>query len=431
MRDEATEVESNSTWDNIPSAEEFLIDDCVWEGRVTYCVMSNGDCSIGGSTGNSINRAELTTAIGASFRDHPDAQTNLLAFNGFYGAGIVNTAASLGINSQSGEGFKISKLQVFNVWGYGTPLYFIATGSNLCEADGCIFETNTAGDAGFIYGASALVRNSLFVKHENVSTHNEIAFVANGATAINCTFVHVGGGNVTNGILGGYAAATLANCAVVGALNIYGGTAPTVTTSYTDLASAGGFTGGIAFDGTTFADVSSAIHDLKLVTGSPLIDVGTDDATYAYEDIVGTARPQGSATDVGAWEFVSGGGGGSITGSGALAAGAASADGAGVSLSTGTGALLSGPSSLSGVGGDITGTGVLEASSASVSGSGTISGEETGHVVVGAVSYAKKIIPLAEITGFGRLVSAPSKMSGRAAVNWDDQNTLALLLIAA
>ncbi len=428
LRD-SSEVASNSTWDNTPGTEDFTIDSCIWEGRV-FGALTDA-FSLGGSTTSLSKYTKLTPVIGGSFIDDVNAATNPLRFDNGVGASIVNNSYGSGIDNNANEAFRLENLQIANVYYYGVCATFINT-LQPGSMSRCILEQFGPGPAFQIYGSGAVATNSVAI-HRNAGTINNIALVMNSSRAVNCLFVRPS--DLTPaiaGVTGVYAAASLKNCGVFGASAVYSGTDPNSTTNLTDLASpAGGWTGGVAFDNTTFENTLDGTHDFRPVSGSALIDAGTTDVIYGTPDIIGTVRPVGSAYDVGPWEFVSGGGGGSITGSGALAAGAASADGAGVSLSTGTGALLSGPSSLSGVGGDITGTGVLAASSASVSGSGTISGEETGHVVVGAVSYAKKIIPLAEITGFGRLVSAPSKMNGKAVANWDDQNTLALLLIAA
>jgi len=56
-----------------------------------------------------------------------------------------------------------------------------------------------------------------------------------------------------------------------------------------------------------FQNVNDATRDFRLVTGAAMKDTGTTDATNAANDIAGTARPSGSAYDVGCWEFVAAG----------------------------------------------------------------------------------------------------------------------------
>jgi len=53
---------------------------------------------------------------------------------------------------------------------------------------------------------------------------------------------------------------------------------------------------------------SSTPYDFHLQSGSPAIDAGLTLSQVPY-DFDGTARPQGSAYDIGAYEYVSGGGG--------------------------------------------------------------------------------------------------------------------------
>lgn len=53
--------------------------------------------------------------------------------------------------------------------------------------------------------------------------------------------------------------------------------------------------------------VNPAIHDYRLQAGSPAINMGTTLAAVPV-DFLGVARPQGAAYDIGAYEFVGGGG---------------------------------------------------------------------------------------------------------------------------
>lgn len=61
----------------------------------------------------------------------------------------------------------------------------------------------------------------------------------------------------------------------------------------------------IPYDGTTFTSATTGSEDLRLVSGSPLIDAGADlTASGITDDILGVARPQGSSYDIGAYELV-------------------------------------------------------------------------------------------------------------------------------
>lgn len=72
--------------------------------------------------------------------------------------------------------------------------------------------------------------------------------------------------------------------------------------TYTDVAIPS-----IPYSTSTFVSVTSGSEDFTLASGSGLIDVGTDlSGSGVTTDIVGTARPVGSAYDVGAFEDNSG-----------------------------------------------------------------------------------------------------------------------------
>ena len=75
-----------------------------------------------------------------------------------------------------------------------------------------------------------------------------------------------------------------------------------------------------AWQGATSGDAHSINTDPQLTgtftipTTSPCKDTGTSMATYFTVDYAGISRPQGAAWDIGAYEYVTGGGGGSQSG---------------------------------------------------------------------------------------------------------------------
>lgn len=69
--------------------------------------------------------------------------------------------------------------------------------------------------------------------------------------------------------------------------------------------------GGLVTDDPLYTSESTP-PDYELQSGSPCIDAGKTIAAVTV-DYAGTSRPQGSAYDIGAYEFASGGGGGSFT----------------------------------------------------------------------------------------------------------------------
>jgi hypothetical protein len=59
----------------------------------------------------------------------------------------------------------------------------------------------------------------------------------------------------------------------------------------------------VAYDTGTFVSVTAGSEDYRLAVGSPLLDVGPDfSALGITDDLVGVARPQGAASDIGALE---------------------------------------------------------------------------------------------------------------------------------
>ena len=117
-------------------------------------------------------------------------------------------------------------------------------------------------------------------------------------------------GSSTTGIGLNYSGgSTLKNCAAFGfatAVAYANSSGATFTTCATDQASPPtGWTGSVAFSTATFLNVTSGSEDLRLASGSALIDAGTTDATNMPLDIFGTSRPTGSAYDIGPHEYVS------------------------------------------------------------------------------------------------------------------------------
>lgn len=62
------------------------------------------------------------------------------------------------------------------------------------------------------------------------------------------------------------------------------------------------------------ADTGFTLNDLMPSSSSPVVDVGATLGSPYNVDFAGTSRPQGSAYDIGAMEYTTGGGGGSASG---------------------------------------------------------------------------------------------------------------------
>lgn len=289
-------------WEDASPAN-LVTADQIWQGQCfnqEFFSSSAALLSVSGSTTDATRYKELTTYAGASFIDNANAQTNALRYNASNGAAIRGTYAWAGPVSVNESYFRISKVQIQS----STAVAFNGGGTTGMVMDKCIVENSgTSNEALKTYG-SCTVKNSLIVGRSS----GVIALLSNGTNAYNCTFARTGSGtaNIFNG---SYGASTLKNCAFFGAAATLAGgsTSKTYTTCYTDTSSPPSGCTTVAYDtstGSGFENKTDSTRDFRIKTGSALLDVGTTDTTNAANDIVGTARPQGSAYDVGAWELV-------------------------------------------------------------------------------------------------------------------------------
>lgn len=110
---------------------------------------------------------------------------------------------------------------------------------------------------------------------------------------------------VTYGLYRTAGTVTAKNCYAKGT-TAYNGTITKTTCASSDTTGSAGLQS-IAYSTSQFTNVTAGSEDLSLVSGSALIDVGTDTSGDAApldftDDIIGTAR--GGTWDVGAFEFV-------------------------------------------------------------------------------------------------------------------------------
>ena len=286
--------------------------DQVWQGKVKNQVFSSTGTllTISGTTVDATHYVELTTDTGASFLDHANVRTNALRYNEANGACIKITGAWTNSVVIDQSYTRVSKLQFASTsTGSGAKAPFSlgnGAGAAFCDINQCIFEgyspSSASSGAGAlsIYGTENRVRNSLIVQ----KTSTDMAFIAQlsaGASAHNCTLVSLGT-TLSNGLYAIYGTGTLSNCYIGGVSAPKTGSASlTVTTCHTN-ATASGYTT-TAFSTSIFENITDGTHDLRLKSGSALIDVGTTDSTYAASDISGLARS--GTYDVGAWEAAS------------------------------------------------------------------------------------------------------------------------------
>lgn len=292
------------SWEDAAPAN-LVTSDQIWRGEIKAA--SDGfsaALSISGSTSDSTRYKELTTAAGASWRDNANVQTNALKYNSANGCYI---AANLGgytnlININENYS-RISNLQLSST-GNTQCLGMGATG---VDVNNCILEGAKSAVMSMTAGT---LRNTLVVQRQT-SASSICTFT--GGAAYNCTFVTPSDLAKSTSAFGGsgYGTITLQNCAIFGATNLRTGSHPTFncTTCVGDVTYSGVTT--VAYDtstGSGFQGTTNAAGDWRIKSSSAMVNAGTTDATNAPIDIAGTARPSGASYDVGAWEYVSGGG---------------------------------------------------------------------------------------------------------------------------
>jgi hypothetical protein len=271
--------------------------------------------SITGITTDATRYIELTTEAGASFADNVNVQTNALRANASNGA-FITTDVTFNYTINCNVAFtRFSKLQIEAQSASGEPIIMSGSAHD-CWIDRCIIETNNAFyclDNGG--GDRMKLTNSLLICRTASNTVGLAKFFQD-CTIVNNTFVIPSDlAAATYGIDFSFPNnVTIRNNAFFGVTNVWD-TAPTGTlvcqTNYTDANSPPSGWTDIAYDtstGSGFQNTANSTRDFRIKTGSALLDVGTTDSTNAATDIAGTARPQGSAYDAGAWELVSGGG---------------------------------------------------------------------------------------------------------------------------
>lgn len=298
-----------ATFPGVPAeGNAYNIGPVIWRGELLKqeFVSTSTAVNISGKTTSATCYAVMTAAPGASFLDHSDKATNPLRCDATKGATINVTGAAAAVAVQQ-KYTRIFKLQIANTnTGASGAAALVMNGSgNNCDVDQCITEShNTSASTGTFTmdGAGNTLRNSLVVQHRSATPTAIIAALINGAAGYNVTMVSTQT-KLTNGLKTQYVAGVLKNVAIFNVTNATDGVSPpTVTSCFTDGAGAG-FTV-VALDGV-FENTAFGTHDLRLKAGSPLVDVGVVDATHAATDILGTARPAGASSDVGAHEVPS------------------------------------------------------------------------------------------------------------------------------
>jgi hypothetical protein len=296
-------------WEDAAPAN-LVTADVIWRGELKKQTFSNTSgtlLTISGSTVDSTHYKELTTAPGASFRDHPNVATNPLRPDGNHGALLICGGSYLdGI--QCGEYYtRFTNLQIQGTnyraytlngnYGGSTSGQIISN----CLIEGSTY--NSSSSAVIKTSYSGTILNTLVVGIYTASGRTVIE-CPNVATFKNCTFISLGG-TTTFVYTISYSSVTVINCAAFGFTNANetSGT-NTITTSYTNASANTTNWSTTTFDTTTgsgFENITSGTYDFRLKSTSALLGVGTID-TDTFYDVRGYARNNGSY-DIGAWEF--------------------------------------------------------------------------------------------------------------------------------
>lgn len=254
-----------------------------------------------GHTTDSTHTITMTTATGQSFRDNAGVQTNALRYNASNGVGFRQTGGYNYVVQLDGEYIFVSNLQIKATPGTAVIALHIHFAN--CKVDGCLCQG---------YGANCLqvaqipVTNCVLIGSGSINP-----LYCEGGNIVNCTIVAPSdNGTPPNaGITIGYHSSSVENCAVFGCTNAdetFSGGSISATTCMTDVASPPtGFTQ-VTY-ANQFENTATATLDLRLKSGADCINAGTTATTYipAAVDVAFTSRPQSTAWDIGAWEFVS------------------------------------------------------------------------------------------------------------------------------
>lgn len=285
---------------DLVSGDTAQIGQCFNDSEFTSAA---GLLTLTGHTTDATHTITLTTGTGQSFRDNSGAQTNELRYNASNGVGIRLTGGYDAAIVVLDTNVFIQGLQVTGTPALNSSRAMITAGSGTVVVDDCILEGSGANGPVSIGNVGTKLRNCLVVQRQ--ASQSGILVISAGPAIYNCTLVAPSDIVApTNAFVVSYTGNIIQNCAIFGATNALSTTVGvTVTTSMTDATGSTGLTGGKVY-ASQFENTANATRDYRAKTGADLLDAGTTDATNGTPDIVGTARPQGSAYDIGAWELV-------------------------------------------------------------------------------------------------------------------------------
>jgi hypothetical protein len=296
---------------------------CVWQGQINSASDAfSGSANlltVTGSTTSSTAYKELTTKTGAGFNENASVQSNALKWNASNGCSITvsgnNNAVSLEENYA-----RLSNQQIQKTGTGGTANFCLKIATDGIIVQRCILENGATLTSGRVISSHAVTPPSVNTTIANCLVYSITASLVHlmslgsgGVDLINCTFAVpsdvTAAASLASSNLDAPNSAT--NCAAFGITNCSTVLDPYTTCLGNDASPPTGMTT-LAYDTTTgsgFEGITNADKDFRIKSTSAMLDVGTTSSTYGGTDIAFTARPQGSAYDVGCWEFVAAAGG--------------------------------------------------------------------------------------------------------------------------
>jgi hypothetical protein len=294
----------------------------LWNNSAITTAAGTAYLTLSGHTTSGTNTITLTCAPGESFRDKLVLQGTALNASQSNGVLFQLPASAGGINY-----FDITDANViFNGLQFQDPdstsnctIINTNSGASGFKLRNCIIDgyAQTGGAYIVAIGDAATLANCLIIDREAANANNiPIVFTAGTSVMANCTLVAINSQSTacaTTNTNTGVASLTITNTIATGyngfsiAAGVSGGT--TVNHSATSSTTVGtnstNGTGNL-FSKTAASQFVSSTTDFRLIgTGASAYDAGATDTTDipTADDIAGTARPQSSSWDIGAWEF--------------------------------------------------------------------------------------------------------------------------------